>query len=174
MGIKKESTNKQITTLYNLTTTMTLTVSVIIYYFILFSLFLIASLIVLPSDYLGQALQLKTSAGLTTYINLAWFAASISTVAGAIGVGLNNEALILESTYGYRQKQRYKQLHKEQQQQEQQQRKAQEDIKEKDKKKKKKLENNKIPTRYQKVEMLIRALLFFHICKDFTKRFIKF
>ena len=43
-----------------------------------------------------------------------------------------------------------------------------------DKKKKKKLENNKIPTRYRKVAMLIRALLFFHICKDFTKRFIKF
>ncbi|WP_210138492.1 5,10-methylene-tetrahydrofolate dehydrogenase [Staphylococcus sp. GDB9P120P] len=128
---KKESTNKQITTLYNLTTTMTLTVSVMIYYVILFSLFLVASLIVLPSDYLGQALQFKTSASLITYINLAWFAASISTVAGAIGVGLNNETLILESTYGYRQKQRYKQLHKEQQQQEQQQRKAQADIQEK-------------------------------------------
>src|SRR5699024_1080750 len=51
---KKESTHKQITTLYNLTTTMTLTVSVMIYYVILFSLFLVASLIVLPSDYLGQ------------------------------------------------------------------------------------------------------------------------
>ena len=128
---KKESNNKRITTLYNLTTTMTLTVSVMIYYTILFILFLIAALIVLPSGYLGQTLQLKTSANLTIYIKLAWFAASISTVAGAIGVGLNNEALILESTYGYRQKQRYKQLHEEQQQSKEQQKQTQKDIQEK-------------------------------------------
>ncbi len=58
--------------------------------------------------YLGQTLQLNGS-NFITYINLAWFA-TISTVAGAIGAGLNNEAQILESTYGYRQKQRYKKM----------------------------------------------------------------
>lgn len=106
----KESNNKQITMLYNLTTTLTLTVSIVFYYLILFCLFLLASLVVLPPGYLGQTLQLNGSANFITYINLAWFATSISTVAGAIGAGLNNESQILESTYGYRQKQRYKKM----------------------------------------------------------------
>lgn len=104
----KESNNKQITMLYNLTTT--LTVSIVFYYLILFFLFLLASLVVLPPGYLGQTLQLNGSANFITYINLAWFATSISTVAGAIGAGLNNESQILESTYGYRQKQRYQKM----------------------------------------------------------------
>ncbi|MEB6036853.1 5,10-methylene-tetrahydrofolate dehydrogenase [Staphylococcus pseudoxylosus] len=106
----KESNNKQITMLYNLTTTLTLTVSIVFYYLILFCLFLLASLVVLPPGYLGQTLQLNGPANFITYINLAWFATSISTVAGAIGAGLNNESQILESTYGYRQKQRYKKM----------------------------------------------------------------
>lgn len=106
----KESNNKQITMLYNLTTTLTLTVSIVFYYLILFCLFLLASLVVLPPGYLGQTLQLNGPASFITYINLAWFATSISTVAGAIGAGLNNESQILESTYGYRQKQRYQKM----------------------------------------------------------------
>lgn len=106
----KESNNKQITMLYNLTTTLTLTVSIVFYYLILFCLFLLASLVVLPPGYLGQTLKLNGPANFITYINLAWFATSISTVAGAIGAGLNNESQILESTYGYRQKQRYKKM----------------------------------------------------------------
>ncbi|WP_404476326.1 5,10-methylene-tetrahydrofolate dehydrogenase [Staphylococcus pseudoxylosus] len=106
----KESNNKQITMLYNLTTTLTLTVSIVFYFLILFCLFLLASLVVLPPGYLGQTLQLNGPANFITYINLAWFATSISTVAGAIGAGLNNESQILESTYGYRQKQRYKKM----------------------------------------------------------------
>src|SRR5699024_5648855 len=96
-----------------------------------FILFLIASLIVLPSRYIGQTLQLKTSANLTRYIKHAWFAASISIVDGAIGVGVNNEALILASTYGYRQKQRYKKLHEEQQKSKEQQKQTQKDNQEK-------------------------------------------
>ena len=64
----------------------------------------------LPSSYLGAALELNEAAGVVDYINLGWFAASISTVAGAIGAGLNNTELILESTYGYRQKERYNEL----------------------------------------------------------------
>ena len=110
-----ESKDRQITILYNLTTTLTLTVSIAFYYVILFCLFLLATLVVLPPGYLGQALQLQGSANFMTYINLAWFATSISTVAGAIGAGLNNESQILESTYGYRQKQRYQKMNEDKQ-----------------------------------------------------------
>ncbi|MDG0844267.1 5,10-methylene-tetrahydrofolate dehydrogenase [Staphylococcus equorum] len=128
---KKESRNKSVTMLYNLTTVLTLTISLIIYYIILFFLFLIATLVVLPSGYLGQTLQMGGSATLSTYINLAWFATSISTVAGAIGAGLNNEELILESTYGFRQKERYKKMEDQEKQQEQKRTEVKKDIEEK-------------------------------------------
>ena len=100
----KQSRNKRITWLYNLTTVMTLFVAIIIYYIILYTLFLIAELVLLPSDFLGQQVGLKGPAGIDLIL---WFAASISTVAGAIGAGLLNDQLIKESTYGYRQQMRY-------------------------------------------------------------------
>ncbi|MDN5809669.1 MAG: 5,10-methylene-tetrahydrofolate dehydrogenase, partial [Staphylococcus equorum] len=116
------------------------TVSLIIYYIILFFLFLIATLVVLPSGYLGQTLQMGGPATLITYINLAWFATSISTVAGAIGAGLNNEELILESTYGFRQKERYKKMEDQEKQQEQKRTEAKKDIEEKKQEEEKKAE----------------------------------
>ena len=103
----KQSRNKRITWLYNLTTVMTLFVAIIIYYIILYTLFLIAELVLLPSDFLGQQVGLKGPAGIDLYLSIPWFAASISTVAGAIGAGLLNDQLIKESTYGYRQQMRY-------------------------------------------------------------------
>lgn len=126
-----ESNDKRITMLYNLTTTLTLTVSIGFYYVILFCLFLLATLVVLPPGYLGQTLQLQGSANLIHYINLAWFATSISTVAGAIGAGLNNESQILESTYGYRQRQRYQKMNEEEKDKNEKEQNAQDAIEEK-------------------------------------------
>lgn len=103
----KKSNNKRLTWLYNLTTVMTLFVAIIIYYIILYTLFLIAELVLLPPDFLGQQVGLKRAAGFDLYLSIPWFAASISTVAGAIGAGLLNDQLIKESTYGYRQQMRY-------------------------------------------------------------------
>lgn len=61
----------------------------------------------LPSNFLGQTLGIKHGAGVTQYLDIAWFVFSLATVAGAIGIGLTDEELVLESTYGYRQKYRY-------------------------------------------------------------------
>lgn len=83
----------------------------------------------LPPGYLGQTLQLNGSANFITYINLAWFATSISTVAGAIGAGLNNESQILESTYGYRQKQRYQKMNEDENERAEKEEEAQDAIK---------------------------------------------
>ena len=83
----------------------------------------------LPSGYLGQTLQLNGPANFITYINLAWFATSISTVAGAIGAGLNNESQILESTYGYRQKQRYQKMNEDEKERAEKEEDAQDEIK---------------------------------------------
>ena len=110
----KQSSNKRITLLYNLTTVMTLLIAVIIYYIILYLMFLFAELVLLPADFLGQQISLKGPAGPDLYLSIPWFAASISTVAGAIGAGLLDEELIKESTYGYRQRIRYEDTHKKQ------------------------------------------------------------
>lgn len=107
----KSSKNKRITWLYNATTIMTLIIAIIIYYIILYTLFLIAELVLLPADFLGQQVSLKGPAGPDLYLSIPWFAASVSTVAGAIGAGLLNDQLIKESTYGYRQRIRYEDTH---------------------------------------------------------------
>ena len=103
----KNSNHQRITWLYNLTTIMTLVIAIIIYYIILYLLFLIAELVLLPADFLGQQVSLNGPAGPDLYLSIPWFAASVSTVAGAIGAGLLNDELIKESMYGYRQRIRY-------------------------------------------------------------------
>lgn len=103
---ERYSENKLITRLYNLTTLTTLTTSVLIYYITLLIIYLIASLILLPPSFLGNALELSHPAPFTLYCSIAWFAASLSTIAGAIGAGMRNEKLVRESTYGARQQMR--------------------------------------------------------------------
>lgn len=100
------SQNRKITRLYNMTTLTTLGTSVLIYYIVLMLLYIIAALILLPSGFLGRQLELKHVAPFSLYIFIAWFAASISTIAGAIGAGMRNEKLVRESTYGSRQQMR--------------------------------------------------------------------
>lgn len=100
------SQNRKITRLYNMTTLTTLGTSVLIYYIVLMLLYIIAALILLPSGFLGRQLELKHAAPFSLYIFIAWFAASISTIAGAIGAGMRNEKLVRESTYGSRQQMR--------------------------------------------------------------------
>lgn len=106
----KTSSYKRISRLYNLTTILTLSISVLAYYLAVFILFLATSSVLIPPDYLGEILMLEESATFINYLNIAWFAASLSTVAGAIGVGLENEEVVRDSTYGYRQKRRYEEV----------------------------------------------------------------
>lgn len=75
-------------------------------------LFLITAVTLIPPDFFGKTIGLSGAAGPVNYIELAWFAASIAIVAGTIGVGLTNVTLVKESTYGYRQLERYKQREK--------------------------------------------------------------
>ena len=95
---------KEIIRLYNLTTLSTLVISIITFYIILYLMFLVASIILLPSEFLPSQITVidTDKAGLTVYLRIAWFAASISTFAGAIGAGLESRNKIRESTYGFR------------------------------------------------------------------------
>ncbi|MEC5301658.1 MULTISPECIES: 5,10-methylene-tetrahydrofolate dehydrogenase [Staphylococcus] len=101
---------KHISKLYNFTTLITLFISVSIYYITLFILFLITCLTILPADFIGKTIGTSGPADFIQYIEIAWLAASIATVAGAVGVGLTNEKLVKESTFSYRQQSRYENI----------------------------------------------------------------
>ena len=103
---QKEGESRRIVSLYNSTTLLTLFISLLLYYLLLYLLFLAGSAVLLPPDFVAETLQ-TDNIGIQFYLELAWFAASITTVAGAIGAGLQDKETIQKSTYGYRQRLRY-------------------------------------------------------------------
>src|SRR5699024_1672584 len=79
-------------------TAMTLLISLTVYFIVLYIMFLRAGLVLLPPDYLLQNIGAK-EVGIWFYLELAWFATSLSTVVGAIGAGSQDKSIIQESTY---------------------------------------------------------------------------
>lgn len=108
----KEGESRRITSLYNSTTLLTLFISLLFYYLLLYLLFLAAGVTLLPPDFIERSIQVE-HIGIRFYLELAWFAASLTTVAGAIGAGFQDKETIQESTYGYRQRLRYEDSRKE-------------------------------------------------------------
>ncbi|MCA0173960.1 hypothetical protein [Bacillus sp. RAR_GA_16] len=92
--------------LYNFATILTLLVTIGIYYVILFFMFGLAVLAFIPMGLLES--QLSGPVGYDNYFYITWTATSISIIIGALGSALENEEVVLSSTYGYRQQQRYK------------------------------------------------------------------
>lgn len=105
---KESQSHQKIRKLYNGTTVFTLLISLTFYFVILYSLFLTGALVLLPEDYIVQNIE-ADGINVVFYLEVAWFATALSTVAGAIGTSTQDTDLIRESTYGYRQRFRYKQ-----------------------------------------------------------------
>lgn len=93
-----------LTALYNWITILTLVIAVLIAYTALYTLLLVAAVVFVPSDYLQSTLGHPITAG--TYGLLAWIAASIATVAGALGAGLESDDEVRQVTFGARQQRR--------------------------------------------------------------------
>ncbi|MFC0269208.1 hypothetical protein [Kushneria aurantia] len=91
-------------TLYNLTTLITLSIGVLFYYAMLLVMFLVSVIIFVPPGLLAQVLGHAISPW--HYPSLAWLAASVATVAGALGSGLESDTRVRAATYGYRQQSR--------------------------------------------------------------------
>lgn len=104
---RSTDSDNQIRKLYNLTTAMTLLAAIGAYYVVVFMLFSVTAFVMIPPDLLAETLGLDATPTIVNYFKIAWFAASLSIVAGAIGAGLANEELVRNSTYGYRQRKRY-------------------------------------------------------------------
>ncbi|MFB1083425.1 hypothetical protein [Jeotgalibacillus sp. JSM ZJ347] len=94
--------------LYNATTFLTLLTSVLLYYMLLFILFSFAVVLFIPMGLLQS--EVSPDVGYVNYFYIAWTATSIATIIGALGSALEDEEVVLSSTYGYRQRQRYDEI----------------------------------------------------------------
>ncbi len=106
------SDNRKYRILYNTTTILTLFLAVAIFYIILIGLFLMTIFVFVDPHYYADQVEINHLPNVMNFLQLAWLTASIGTVTGAVGVGLENEENVRQTTYGYRQRQRYKILEK--------------------------------------------------------------
>ncbi|WP_342387865.1 hypothetical protein [Salinicoccus bachuensis] len=106
--------------LYNATTFFTLLLTVIIYYVILFMMFLTLTLLLMSPAQIESYTSSPVHLGIYAYTS--WIGASLSTIIGAVGSAFEDEQVVLDSTYGHRQRQRHEKL-KEQRQKEKEQEK---------------------------------------------------
>lgn len=90
--------------LYNTTTVVTLIIGVAVLHVALFGLLLLTACIALPPQLLSSTLGHPVS--LSDYLTLAWLLASIATIGGALGSGLEDDAAVTDAAYGVRQRQR--------------------------------------------------------------------
>lgn len=88
----------------NASTVITVWLSVVMMYALLWSLLFLVGLAVIEADYLQS--QLGHPVGLLDYVHLSWLAASLGTLAGALGSNFDSDGAIREATYSRREHQR--------------------------------------------------------------------
>jgi hypothetical protein len=84
----------------NAVTVLTLLVGLACFYVALFLLVLLGSLLVIDDTYLQQVL--KHPVDFSDYATLAWIAASLATIGGALGSGLETDESVRKALYAYR------------------------------------------------------------------------
>ena len=84
----------------NKATAITLLLGLLFGYVVLFVVVLAATALVVPDQFMGS--NLGHSAGVGDYAAAAWFAASMATVVGAIGSGLESDEEVRETISRYR------------------------------------------------------------------------
>ncbi|MET0886410.1 MAG: hypothetical protein ABWX92_08165 [Mycetocola sp.] len=90
--------------LYNASTLLTLTIGVVICYLVLYVVNLAWAMFVLDPDVMGGALG--ESAGYGDLFVLTWFVASVATLGGALGTGLESDEAIRAAAYSKREEER--------------------------------------------------------------------
>lgn len=90
--------------LYNTATVVTLVLGVVVLHVALFGLLLLTACVTLPPNLLSSTLGHGVS--FSDYLTLSWLLASIATVGGALGSGLEDDDAVTEAAYGVRQRQR--------------------------------------------------------------------
>ncbi|OUS97733.1 hypothetical protein [Rhodococcus sp. NCIMB 12038] len=82
----------------------TLVLGVVILHVALFCLLLFTAYLALPPELLSRVLG--RGVNFSDYLTLTWLLASIATIGGALGSGLEDDAAVKEAAYGVRQRQR--------------------------------------------------------------------
>jgi hypothetical protein len=86
--------------LFNLVTVITVVIGVVALYLILFALTILVSFLLLPPEQVAR--QLGHPVSVATLMAIAWLVASLATVGGALGAGLQRSRRIREVAYTYR------------------------------------------------------------------------
>lgn len=86
--------------IYNVATLVTIFTAVLLMYLALFLVILTGALVIIDEHYL--AMQLGHDVGLSEYVNLSWLAASLGTMAGAVGSSLDDEDAVRKATFSQR------------------------------------------------------------------------
>jgi hypothetical protein len=90
--------------LYNATTLITVTFGVVVLYVGLFVVAMVAQLVIIDSGVLRD--ELGRAVDWSDRLRLSWMAASLATVAGAVGTGIESDEAVHDAAYGYRQRER--------------------------------------------------------------------
>lgn len=84
----------------NIATIITVGIGVSLTYLILFLGLFTLAIVIVDASYLVS--QLRHSAGLESYLRLSWLAASLGTLAGALGANFDSDDAIRQATYSRR------------------------------------------------------------------------
>ena len=95
--------------LYNVATVVTLLIGVLAFHVALFGLLLFTAGVALPPSLFSQTLGHPV--GVSDYLLLAWLLASIATIGGAMGSGLEDDDAVRSAAYGVRQQERMEEIH---------------------------------------------------------------
>ena len=91
--------------LYNMSTIVTLTIGVMVFYVAVFVLLLLTAWWTIPPDMFAD--QIGHPAGFSSLAIMAWLVASVATLGGALGSGMEDDDAVRAATYGARQRQRF-------------------------------------------------------------------
>ncbi|MCW2652485.1 MAG: hypothetical protein QOE41_949 [Mycobacterium sp.] len=91
--------------LYNVSTLITLTIGVAVLHVALFCTLLFTTALVLTPQLFSRTIGHPV--GVLDYLKLAWLLASIATIGGALGSGLEDDDAVKSAAYGVRQRQRF-------------------------------------------------------------------
>lgn len=113
---KRMEGSRYLWSVYNTTTVLTIASGVVFSYAIIFVLLFLASFFYIPVGLLEDTIG--TEVNIMSYVRIAWVTASVATVVGAIGAGLEDTDAVRNATFGWRQQNRWQQHNEEKEAQE--------------------------------------------------------